>query len=565
MGTKTEYYEFNLPANDDYADQNKFNENFQTLDSVLHTMQGEVDSTKQVPAVGANDDGKVLTASYSDDTGSYAWATPSGGGGGTTDYSDLTNKPQINSVTLSGNKSLSDLGLAAAADIPTVPITEFQKNNTTISPVSGVVNITVPTSAADVSALPASTKYAAALSLTINSSTYVITGQLKDQDGNNLGTAQTIDLPLESVVVNGSYNSQTKKVVLTLQNGNTIEFSVADLVSGLQTELSANNKLNPAYIDYDSTHRAVSDDEKSAWNAKQAALTQAQLAAVNSGITSARLTADESNIAWNTNNGVKNLSPTAGGTVASGGRVAKMPCNIPAGTYVMGWLSTATSGSAVITFYKNGTQIAQGGFGNSTTYNTTSITLTDVANEIELYTNTANTISDVMICPKSLYDADSTYEPYALPNTKITPELIDLVDSGAKNLLPINNGTATQRYWINVTLPAGDYVIYVGSISSTDTDRTRCQLLAVNGNTVVSDYIYATRENDKFYEMSLSGTCDAIYVYASESYALSAGDTVAFSNLMICSKAAWDVSNKFVPYRPSYDELIARVEALENA
>ena len=34
-----------------------------------------------------------------------------GGGGGTSDYSDLSNKPQINNVTLSGNKSLSDLGI----------------------------------------------------------------------------------------------------------------------------------------------------------------------------------------------------------------------------------------------------------------------------------------------------------------------------------------------------------------------------------------------------------------------------------------------------------------------
>ena len=33
------------------------------------------------------------------------------GGGGTSDYSDLTNKPSINSVTLSGNKTTSDLGL----------------------------------------------------------------------------------------------------------------------------------------------------------------------------------------------------------------------------------------------------------------------------------------------------------------------------------------------------------------------------------------------------------------------------------------------------------------------
>lgn len=33
------------------------------------------------------------------------------GGGGTTDYDDLENKPQINSVELSGNKSLDDLGI----------------------------------------------------------------------------------------------------------------------------------------------------------------------------------------------------------------------------------------------------------------------------------------------------------------------------------------------------------------------------------------------------------------------------------------------------------------------
>lgn len=38
-----------------------------------------------------------------------------GGGGGTSSYSDLTNKPSINGVTLSGNKSAHDLGI----DVPT--------------------------------------------------------------------------------------------------------------------------------------------------------------------------------------------------------------------------------------------------------------------------------------------------------------------------------------------------------------------------------------------------------------------------------------------------------------
>lgn len=89
--------------------------------------------------------------------------------------------------------------------------------------------------------MPSDVKYAANLSLTIDSSTFVVTAQLIDQNGDNLGTAQTIDLPLESVVVDGSYNDQTKKVVLTLQNGNTVEFSVADLVDGLanQSDLDA--------------------------------------------------------------------------------------------------------------------------------------------------------------------------------------------------------------------------------------------------------------------------------------------------------------------------------------
>ena len=53
-----------------------------------------------------------------DDDGTYSWQElPEG----TTDYTQLNNKPQINSVTLTGNVSLEDLGAAAAADIPTTP------------------------------------------------------------------------------------------------------------------------------------------------------------------------------------------------------------------------------------------------------------------------------------------------------------------------------------------------------------------------------------------------------------------------------------------------------------
>jgi hypothetical protein len=71
-----------------------------------------------VPAGGTT--GQVLKKKSNTDYDAE-WADESGGGGGTSNYNDLSNKPQINSVTLSGNKSLADLGIAAASDIPTVP------------------------------------------------------------------------------------------------------------------------------------------------------------------------------------------------------------------------------------------------------------------------------------------------------------------------------------------------------------------------------------------------------------------------------------------------------------
>lgn len=121
----------------------------------------------------------------------------------------------------------------------------------------------IPSTAADVDALPDTTKYGASLTLSINQSTYVVTAQLKDQDGNNLGSAQTIDLPLESVVVSGAYDAQTKKVILTLQDGSTIEFSVADLVAGLQTEITAQNPLDADLVDDStSTNKFVTSAQK---------------------------------------------------------------------------------------------------------------------------------------------------------------------------------------------------------------------------------------------------------------------------------------------------------------
>lgn len=155
-------------------------------------------------------------------------------------------------------------------------------NNTALTPTSKAVNITVPTTAADVNALPSSTKYGATITASLNTTDYKLTLTLKDQDGNTLGTAQVVDFPIESVVVSGSYDNTNKKIILTLQNGTTIDVSVGDLVAGLQSEITSSNKLDADLVDDStSTNKFVTAANKTTWNNKQDAISD--LATIRSG------------------------------------------------------------------------------------------------------------------------------------------------------------------------------------------------------------------------------------------------------------------------------------------
>ena len=106
------------------------------------------------------------------------------------------------------------------------------------------------------------------IDLEINDTTYVVTMQLKDIDGNVIST-DTIDLPLESLVVGGSYDSVNKKIVLTLENGNTVDIPVGDLIAGLQTEITSQNKLASDLVDdSNSGNKFTNTTEKNTWNRK---------------------------------------------------------------------------------------------------------------------------------------------------------------------------------------------------------------------------------------------------------------------------------------------------------
>ncbi|MCD8286531.1 MAG: hypothetical protein LUD50_04840 [Clostridia bacterium] len=101
----------------------------------------------------------------------------------------------------------------------------------------------------------------------MDNTTYVITVALTNVNNETIASAQ-VDLPMESTVVGGTYDSENKQVTLTLTSGGSVSFSVADLVEGLvsQTdydakvaELEAADTALQANIDTEASTREEAD------------------------------------------------------------------------------------------------------------------------------------------------------------------------------------------------------------------------------------------------------------------------------------------------------------------
>lgn len=81
--------------------------------------------------------------------------------------------------------------------------------------------------------------YAHGLKLSVNTSTYVLTATLTNAAGDTIATA-TIDLPLEEMVVDATFDDATDEIVLELKNGNDVRVPVGGLVAGLATTAQLN-------------------------------------------------------------------------------------------------------------------------------------------------------------------------------------------------------------------------------------------------------------------------------------------------------------------------------------
>lgn len=81
----------------------------------------------------------------------------------------------------------------------------------------------------------ANTEFAVGLSFEVDPNTYVLALKLHNSNGVVIAE-KSVDLPLESVVVDGGFDETTSEIVLTLQNGNEIRFPVSNIVGGFVSD-----------------------------------------------------------------------------------------------------------------------------------------------------------------------------------------------------------------------------------------------------------------------------------------------------------------------------------------
>lgn len=150
----------------------------------------------------------------------------------------------------------------------------------------------------------------------------------------------------------------------------------------------------------------------------------------------------------------------------------------------------------------------------------------------------------------------------------LTAGLAGEIDSGAKNRLTISSGSNTPpTRWIDipVSIEPGTYHVYFGNLTSDDTDAETCQMIFFDSSMQqASGWLMLPRGNDVSGVITVTAAATTLRLYASDSYAHSAGDTVTYTDGMVCKDTDWAISQRYVPYCPTMPELYQMILALQS-
>ena len=481
-----------------------------------------------------------------------------GGGSGTDNYNDLSNLPQINGETLAGNKTAENLGLQDALTFDSAP-TEDSTNPVESGGVYNALagkqdNLTFD------GVYNASTNKAATESTVTNAiagldvSAFSVDADetissISETDGKVSVTKQDIAIASNQVVAMTGYTKPSSAPATpAIQQGDTANAAIGKL------EYKADvNQSNILYV--------ADNGGKNKFNCDPIVLQPMNTVGTWSG--NAYTVSSKT---YTINNGEVTVS--GGEDQYNTARLVIFKGDIPAGTKITGCpAGGATSGidSYCIGVYDSNDYFVTADIGNGV-----SIT-NDLTNVTVCVTRARGAMSSSlvfkpMLCTVDAWDISHEFVPCSLPNYDLTrleaedrAELVELVDSGAKQLVQIHSATNGNS---SATPNSNGYSVTISGAAGAGTSLDFGDLTVEK----TGDYVFAAE---------LSGTLDKILVYdktasqevkrtdVSGNFIISLNSTHKYVvghynnsaqtlngtvSVLVCTKAAFGVSNKFVPF-----------------
>ena len=562
-----------------------------------------------------------------------------GGGTGTSNYNELENKPQIAGVTLSGNKTLANLGIQGELSFDNAP-TEDSTNPVTSGGVYEALEAKQDTLTIDDTPTEDSTNPVTSggvYSALENKQDNLVFDGTYDSSTNKVATESTVSDAVSTAVGNltnddvglgnVTNNTQIKALSGSVTSGGIVTFgadgaTVSDSGKTIETNLSNSNDNIP-------TSKAVRDKVTGSATMASNYATDSSEANITSSTTindaieqlDFRTATNKNNILLiEQMNGAKNFlnfdadtmkSINTGGTWSGNtwsiGNNVTLTINADKSITLNG---TANNGKTIYLAKNLGMTenaytlstgalttklwagiIEVGGTENNYTGSTTHVDKTCQPNHINLYIESGCTLSNFTVYPmltlKSLYDAGFTdYQPFALPNTAITPALQECVDNGAKNKFDINQltiGTNAEIDTTTGTVTQGslddtktNFTFIVKALQNTTMGRNLVGPIEIGANGVyaftfkkASDFNIirfghngSQQDSNVKYPVSnlINGVTYVLRINITN--CVQAQGKYAFNGIMICTEAEWKASQTYQPYAMSNVALTTNISSL---
>ena len=388
------------------------------------------------------------------------------------------------------------------------------------------------------------------------------------------GNKTSANLGLQSEI-NSDSKLASDLVDDTNQDNKFVTSSEKSTWNGKQNAIDADHKINADYVDDStSTNKFVTATDKETWNAKQNAIDSSH-----------KLSSD---LVDDTNHTNKFVTSTEKQTWNGKQNAIDSDHKLSSSL-----VSFTTAEAAALASGIDSTKVGQ-----ISTNQTNILSAESMVCDNAFSTSTAYAEGDIVTYNHKLYKFKTAHSAGAWNSSQvdqisttglITPELIELVDSGAKNLVDcsvdnIKALNSTSSYSWN-----GNTVTAEGRTATVNADKTITVAAGTGTDEFwlkVANYAYASgvsyvlsgcptngstttyyMESDNLNLRDIgsgvvinSATTDALYIVVKTT---GATPELTFKP-MLCTLAAWNVSHKYVQYRPNWDLVVSEINTIKS-